>query len=140
MLMSAENAKGQTLITHRIDTSQLIDQHSLLRLHVHTHTRLAALFPGLPGLAGTRNVKPIWILLKQETVSGSGISWAICKSAPCFRQITTPATHHSWFFTGRMPSCHPTNSVKALKAKLQGSEMGRNGMRRKWRARRYKRG
>ena len=31
-------------------------------------------FPGLPGSAGTRKVKPIWILLKQETVSGSGIS------------------------------------------------------------------
>ena len=29
--------------------------------HTHTHTRLTALFPGLPGLAGTRNVKPIWI-------------------------------------------------------------------------------
>ena len=25
------------------------------------------------------------------TVSSSGISWAICKSAPCSRQITTPA-------------------------------------------------
>jgi len=41
----------------------------------HTHTRLMALFPGLPVWAGTRKVKPIWILLKQETVSGSGISW-----------------------------------------------------------------
>ena len=28
------------------------------------------------------------------TVSGSGISWAICKSAPHSRQITMPATHH----------------------------------------------
>jgi len=28
-------------------------------------------------------------------VSGSGISWAICKSAPRSRQITTPAPHHS---------------------------------------------
>ena len=37
-------------------------------------TRLTALFPGLPGWAGTRMVKPIWILLKQETVSGSSIS------------------------------------------------------------------
>jgi len=37
----------------------------------------------------------------QETASGSGISWAICKSAPRSRQITTPATHHS-VFTGRM--------------------------------------
>jgi len=61
----------------------------------HTHTRLTALFPGLPRWAGTRKGKPIWILLKHETVSGSGISWAICKSAPRSRQITTPAPHHS---------------------------------------------
>jgi len=32
---------------------------------------------GIPGSAGTRKVKTIWILLKQGTVSGSGISWAI---------------------------------------------------------------
>ena len=74
--------------------------------HTHTHTRLTALFPGLPGRAGTRKVKPIWILLKQETVSGSGISWAICKSAPCSRQITTPAPT-AQFFTGRMPFLPP---------------------------------
>ena len=35
-----------------------------------------AFFPGLPGWAGTRKLKPIWILLKQETLSG--ICWAIC--------------------------------------------------------------
>jgi len=29
---------------------------------------------------------------------------------------TMPATRHLVFFTGRMPSCHPNNSVKALKA------------------------
>ena len=39
-----------------------------------THTRLSALFPGLPRWVGTRKVKPIWILLKQEAVSGSGIT------------------------------------------------------------------
>ena len=42
--------------------------------HTHTHTRLTAPCPGLPGSAATRKVKPIWIFLKQETVSGSGIS------------------------------------------------------------------
>ena len=72
----------------------------------HTHTRLTALLPGLPRWAGTRNIKTIWILLKQKTVSGSGISWAICKSAPRSRQITTPAPHHS-DFTGRMPFLPP---------------------------------
>ena len=84
--------------------------------HTHTHTRLTALFPGLPGWAGTRKAKPIWILLKQETLSGSGISWAICKSAPSSRQTTTPAPHHSIFLQAGCPSCRPTNSVKALKA------------------------
>ena len=34
--------------------------------HTHTHARLTALCPGLPRWAGTRKVKPIWILLKQE--------------------------------------------------------------------------
>ena len=57
-----------------------------------------ALCPGLPGSAGTRKIKLIWILLKQKTVSGSGISWSICKSAPCSRQITMPAPHHSVFY------------------------------------------
>jgi len=84
----------------------------------YTHTRLKALFPGLPGWAGTRKVKPIWILLKQETVSGSGISWAMCKSAPRFRQIAMPAPHHSVFLQAGCPSCRPTNSIKALKAIL----------------------
>jgi len=39
-------------------------------------------------------------------VSGSGISWAVCKSAPRSRQITTPVPHHS-VFTGRMPFLPP---------------------------------
>ena len=84
------------------------------------HTRLTALFPGLPRLAGTRKVKPIWTLLKQETVSGSGIRWAVCKSAPHSRQITMPAPHHSVFLQARCPSCRTTNSVRALKAQDKG--------------------
>ena len=77
----------------------------------NTHTRLTALFPGLPRWAGTRKVKPIWILLNQETVSGSGISWAICKSAPRSRQITMPAPHHSVFYRlDAFPAAQPTAS------------------------------
>ena len=83
-----------------------LSKHWIKQTHTHTHTRLTAIFPGLPRWAGTRKVKPIWILLKQE-VSGSGNSWAICKSAPCSRQITTPTPHHSVFFTGRMPFLPP---------------------------------
>ena len=82
----------------------------------HTHT-FNGHFLGLPGWAGTRKVKPIWILLKQETVSGSGISWAICKSAPRSRQITTLAPYYT-LFAGRMPfpqpnqQCQSTEGIK----------------------------
>jgi len=70
-----------------------------------------ALFPGQPRWAGTRKVKAVWILVKQETVSGSGISWAICKSAPCCRQTTTPAPHHSVFYRPDvLPAAQPTAS------------------------------
>ena len=66
--------------------------------HTHTHTHLTALFPGLPRWAGTRKVKANWILLKQETVSGSGISSAICKSASRSRQILLryPTAQCNW--------------------------------------------
>jgi len=50
-------------------------------------------------------------LLEQEIVSGSGISWAICKSAPCPRQITTPESHHSVFYRpDALPAIQPTAS------------------------------
>ena len=78
---------------------------------IHTHTRLTALCPGLPRWAGTRKVKPIWILLMQETVSGSGISCAIYKSASRSRQITMPAPHHSVFYRpDALPAAQPTAS------------------------------
>ena len=55
--------------------------------------------------------KTVWILLKQETVSGSGISWAICQSAPRYRQITTPAPHHSVFYRpDALPATQPAAS------------------------------
>jgi len=62
----------------------------------------------------TRQVKINLDLLDQEIVSGSGICWAICKSAPNPRQ---PHQHPTTqFLQAGCPSCRPTNSVKALKA------------------------
>ena len=47
--------------------------------------------------------------MKQETVSGSGISWAICKSAPRSRLQTEnhARTPPLSFFTGQMPFLPP---------------------------------
>ena len=79
----------------------------------NTRARLTALCPGLPRSAGTRKVKPIWISLKQETLSGSGIRWTICKSVPSSRQITTPAPHRSVFFYRRIPFLPPNQQCKS---------------------------
>jgi len=71
--------------------------------YIHTHTRLTALCPRLPGWAGTRKVKPIWILLKQATVSGSGIS--------CTQLPTTQ------FFTARMHFLPPNQQCQSTEGK-----------------------
>jgi len=95
----------------RVSILQIIHTHILPVFMYVITTRLTALFPGLPRWAGTRKVKPILILLKQETVSASGINWAICKSAPHSRQITMPAPHHSVFYRpDALPATQPTAS------------------------------
>ena len=106
-----------TVLYHSLVTLWKALCYSTVSLYTHTHT-FNGPFLGLRRWAGTRKVKPIWILLEQQTVSGSGICWTICKSAPRSRQITTPAPHHSSFLQARCPSCCPTNSVKALKARI----------------------
>jgi len=92
---STYNRKATVSKFHNVEDRSHANKYLL---DTHTHTRLMALCPGLPGSAGTRKVKPIRILLKKETVSGSGIRWAICKSAPRSRLITVPASHHSVFY------------------------------------------
>ena len=88
-------------------TYALLQSLSNSYTHTHTHTHLTALFPGLPRLAGTRKVKPVWILLMQETVSGSGISWAICKSAP---RSTSLLTTQFFYRPDALPAVQPTAS------------------------------
>jgi len=58
-------------------------------------------------------------------VSGSRISWeAICKSAPCSRQTTTPAPHRSMLYRpDALPAAQPTaaeqrQSTESIKPKL----------------------
>jgi len=65
--------------------------------------------------------KTSWILLKQETLSGSGISWAICKSAPRSRQITMPAPN-TQFFTGRMPFLPPNQQRQSTEGIMKTTE------------------
>jgi len=84
---------------------------SCKQTHTHTHT-FNCPSSGTTRVSRYYKVKPFWILLKQETVSGSGISWTIiCKSAPRSRQITTPAPHHSVFYRpDALPDAQPAAS------------------------------
>jgi len=44
---------------------------------------------------------------ERQNQSGFYWSWAMCKSAPCSRQITTPAPHHSVFYRpDALPAAH----------------------------------
>jgi len=68
----------------------------------HTHTNLTALFPGVPTWASNRKVKPIWILLKQETaaVASAGPYIQVCTSIQTDNHASTPAV---CYFYSRMP-------------------------------------
>ena len=94
LVVSTPNQTSYVTVLTAVSSPCYLLTHTHARTHSHPFN---GPLPGLPGWTGTREVKPIWILLKQETVNGSGISWAICKSAPCSRQITTPAPHYSVF-------------------------------------------
>jgi len=60
----------------------------------------------------TKKVQTNLDLLEQEIVSGSGICWAICKSAPHPRQ---PRQHPTTqFFTGRMPFLTHTHTHRFM--------------------------
>ena len=80
--------------------------------HTHTHNHFTALLEFVQDTqvsryqkGKTRKVKTNLDLLEQEIVSGSGICWAIRKSAPHPRQ---PCQHPTTqFFTGRMPFLPP---------------------------------
>ena len=100
--LHTEPDTDKIIVNQSLQTA-VLDFHKLTFQIRLTHTRLTALYLGLPGWASTRKVKPIWILLKQETVSGSGIHWAICKSAPRSRQYrpdalpaTQPTVSKNW--------------------------------------------
>ena len=78
--------------------------------NTHTH-RFNGPLSGTTQVSQYQKGKTVWILLKLETVSGRGISWAICKSAPRSSRITMPVPHHSVFYRpDALPAAQPTAS------------------------------
>jgi len=58
--MQKKTKKQQIMLSQPIQSTvkppKVDTAHTHARTHAHTHTRLTALFPGLPGSAGTRKV------------------------------------------------------------------------------------
>jgi len=93
--------------------------------NTHTHnTTVLLLFWNMSGTTQvsryqkgkTRKVKTNLHLLEQEILSGSGICWAICKSAPHPRQ---PRQHPiTQFFTGWMPFLPPKQQRQSTEGNI----------------------
>jgi len=82
----------------------------------HTHTRLMALFQGLSGWAGTRKVKPIWVLLKQELQWHQLGHMQVCTSLQTDNHTSTQPLK---FFTGWMPFLPPNQQCQSTEGKIQ---------------------
>ena len=136
---------GITHITVKLQLYTRIRQY--VGLATHTHTRLTALFPGLPGWAGTRTHTHTHKHPFNGPLSGttrvsryqkgktnldftearhSEWQWhqqehmQVCTSLQTDNHANTPPLS---FLQAGCPSCRPTNSVKALKALCRPSNI-----------------
>jgi len=98
ILHQRQKNKDEAIIAESNSFSSL---NFLSTVHYGTHT-CTRLFYG----PGEPVPEPVWILLEQETVSGSGISWAICKSSHHL-DSTPPLNFYSAF---ALPAVQPTAS------------------------------
>ena len=100
--------------------SRLHRQSVFIGCHLHiiqynTTTTTTTVCPGLPGWAGTRKVKPIWIYWSKRW-------WvAVVSAGPYANLYLTQTDSHAStsllsFLQAGCLSCYPTNSIKALKA------------------------
>jgi len=110
--------------THSACTHTHTHARTHARMHAHTQTVLRPIWINREGFLlcfvmlclqpaperWNQEGKTSLDLLEQEIVSGSGISWAICKSAPWPRHITTPAHHFVFYRLDALPAAQPTVS------------------------------
>ena len=94
----------QSFILYTYTTSPMLT-YTVCQQTTHTQTHpFNGPFSRTTRVSQYQKVKPNCILLKQETMSGSGIRWAICKSAPRSRPHQHPTTQ---FLTDWMPFLPP---------------------------------
>ena len=95
-----------------LTVSRLYVQHK----HTHTHPFNGPLFRTTQ-VSWYQKGKTNLVFTEARDSGGSGISWAICKSAPRSRQINAPAPHNS-IFTDRMPFRPPNQQRQSTEGIL----------------------
>ena len=101
----------------RCNSHSVLIQQQIITTHTHTTIlRPSWILSGTIHVSWHQKAKTDLDILEQEIVSGSGISWAICKSAPWPRHITTPASHNSVLYRpDALPAAQPTASKQVAK-------------------------
>ena len=89
---------------------RLTEASSIYHTYIHAYIHP---FNGL--FSGIKKVKPIWILLKQETVSGTGMSWAIFYLFICCWKVHMKQTKQMTLQLDR--KVHDSNTCPTLKHK-----------------------
>jgi len=84
---------------------------------IYNHFTALCIFSWTTRVNECQKVKTNLDFLEQETASSNGISWVICKSATCLRQITMAPSHHS-VITGWMPLLPPNQQHPSTEGKL----------------------
>jgi len=98
-------------VSLRSQVKSLSKSQEILLYYYYNHFMAIWILSGTTRVCRYQKSKTNLDLMEQEIVSGSGISWAICKSAPHSRQKTTPASHHSVFYRpDALPAAQPTAS------------------------------
>ena len=81
----------------------------------HHHNRFMALYPGPPGLAGTRR-ELLDCMVQGKIIRDRHTDYQAGRHSIRTNQCPSPSSPYVFLQAG-CPSCRPTNSVKALKAK-----------------------
>ena len=115
-LWSASCVSWQHDTAHSCCWGPAIDWYLLQTTHAtaavdRRNTHLTALCPGLPRWAGTRKVRPIWILRKQETCEWQWHQLGhmqVCTSLQTDNHASTPPL--SFYRSDALPAAQPTAS------------------------------
>ena len=96
-------ALAHILVVSNLDKTEIVSRYN----HHHHHNHFTAFFPGPPGSAGA-GTELLDFTVQTKISRGRHTNHPARRHSIRTNQCPPPPSPS--FFTGRMPSCHPTNS------------------------------